>query len=120
MMRRPIVIKSRLVPKRFCVNLLGTLWMRDPSWLSDKLVNHERIHTAQMRELLFVGFYIIYVLEWLVRLVIERNFDRAYRAISCEQEAYAHGDNLDYLARRCHFAQWRGLGGQNPGRHKKK
>lgn len=104
---RPIVVRSRLVPRRFCVNLFGTLWMRDPSWINATLINHERIHTAQMRELLFIPFYIIYVLEWLVRLLIERDFDRAYRSISFEREAYANGSDPGYLSRRRHFSQWR-------------
>ena len=105
--RNPIVVKSRLAPKRYCVNLFGTLWMRDPTWLDDKVINHERIHTAQMRELFVIPFYILYVIEWLFRLAVERNFDRAYRSISFEREAYAHGNDLDYLNRRKHFAQWR-------------
>ena len=81
--------------------------MRDPTWLDDKVINHERIHTAQMRELFVIPFYILYVIEWLFRLAVERNFDRAYRSISFEREAYAHGNDLDYLNRRKHFAQWR-------------
>ena len=105
--RNPIVVKSRLAPKRYCVNLFGTLWVRDPTWLDEKVINHERIHTAQMRELFVIPFYILYVIEWLFRLAVERNFDRAYRSISFEREAYAHGNDLDYLNRRKHFAQWR-------------
>ena len=101
------IIQSKLVPKRFCINLFGTIWTRDSRRVSEKIINHERIHTAQQRELLFVPFYVLYVVEWVVRLVKERDFDAAYRSISFEREAYAHGDNMNYLASRKMYAQWR-------------
>ena len=94
------------MPKGICINLFGTFWARDTRWIDRYVVNHERIHTAQMRELLFIPFYIIYVLEWLVRLVQYRNWNTAYRNISFEREAYANGDDLSYLPRRSLFA-WR-------------
>lgn len=103
-MKKPIVIQSRLVPKGICINLFGTYWAKDTGWIDQKVVNHERIHTAQMKELLFVPFYMLYVLEWLVRLAQYRNRDSAYRNISFEREAYSNGDDLDYLQRRHRFA----------------
>ena len=104
LMKKPIIIRSRIVPKGICINLFGTFWARDTRWIDRFVVNHERIHTAQMRELLFVPFYIVYLLEWLVRLVQYHNWDRAYRNISFEREAYTNGKDLTYLHRRRHFA----------------
>lgn len=104
---KPLIVRCPLVAKHFCVNIFGTLWARDTSWLSATVINHERIHTAQMRELLFVPFYIIYGVEWLWRLVQHRHWYKAYMAISFEREAYRHSGDLDYLPRRRHFAQWR-------------
>lgn len=101
------IIVCKYVPKRFCINLLNTIWTRDASWIDECVVNHERIHTAQQKELAFVGFYVIYVLEWLLRLAQYRDRDKAYRNISFEREAYAHGNNLSYLKTRKHYAQWR-------------
>lgn len=101
------VIVWRLVPKHYCINLFGTVWTRSAGWIDRYMINHERIHSAQMRELLWVPFYMLYFLEWLVRLVQFRNFDRAYRSISFEREAYGYARDLDYLTRRRHFAQWR-------------
>lgn len=101
-----MVVKCRLIPKGICVNLFGSYWARDISWIDKYVINHERIHTAQQRELLFVPFYILYVIEWLVRLVQFRNRHEAYMNISFEREAYANGDNLDYLPNRKLFA-WR-------------
>lgn len=103
-MKRPLIIKSILVPKKYCLNLFGTIWTRDPSWIDRYVINHERIHTAQQRELLFVPFYILYIIEWLIRLLIYRNHDAAYRNISFEREAYTHGHDLDYLSNRRHFS----------------
>lgn len=103
-MKKPVIIRSNIVPKGICINIFGTFWARDTRWIDRYVVNHERIHTAQMRELLFIPFYVVYVLEWLVRMVQFRNWDKAYRNISFEREAYANGDNLDYLNHRRAYA----------------
>lgn len=101
------IIKCRAIPRQFAVNLFGTIWVRDPSWIDKKVINHERIHSAQQRELLWLPFYLLYFLEWLVRLIICRNFDKAYRSISFEKEAYTHDHDLEYLKHRKSFSQWR-------------
>lgn len=85
------------------MNLLGVLFVHHGVYLSNELINHERIHTAQQREMLFVFFYIFYMIEWLVRLPMRGN---AYRNISFEREAYANQRNLDYLKSRPLYA-WR-------------
>lgn len=105
--RSPLVIRTVLVPKRFCVNVFGMILTRNPDKVSPRVVNHERIHTAQMRELLFVGFYILYFFEWLFRLLQTRQWYTAYMVISFEREAYANDSNPGYLASRHHYAQWR-------------
>lgn len=92
------------MPKGICLNLFGTFWVRDPSWINKYVVNHERIHTAQQREMLFVPFYIVYVLEWIVRLIRYRNFHKAYMNISFEREAYSNDRDLGYLRRRPFYA----------------
>lgn len=104
MRSRPIIVKSRLAPKGYCVNIFGTLWARDTSWIDKKVINHERIHTAQMRELLYIPFYLLYVAEWVIRLAWYRNSRKAYKNISFEREAYANGDDLSYRKRRKHYS----------------
>lgn len=91
------------------MNLFGTLWARDTSWIDKYVVNHERIHTAQQRELLFVPFYVAYVIEWIVRCVQFRNWHRAYMNISFEREAYMHSRDLTYLLHRPPYAWQRFL-----------
>lgn len=104
LMTKPVIIKSKLVPKHTCVNLFGTLWTRDKSWIDKYVINHERIHTRQQQELLFIPFYLIYILEWIFRLFQYRNHHEAYMNISFEREAYKHGHNLNYLQDRKLFA----------------
>ncbi len=91
----------------FCLNLFGFYLSRDTGWIDRYVVNHERIHDAQQRELLWIPFYILYVMEWIVRLFQYGNFDRAYRNISFEREAYSNDRDLNYLDRRKSFSQWR-------------
>lgn len=80
--------KCRLMRKGFCINLFGTVWSRETDWIDSNVINHEQIHSAQMKELLYVPFYIWYVIEWLFRLLQYRDADKAYRNISFEREAY--------------------------------
>ena len=35
----------------------------------DILINHEKIHLRQQKELLIIPFYILYLLEWSVRTI---------------------------------------------------
>ena len=71
--------------------------------LSPEELNHERIHTAQQRELLFLPFFLWYAAEWLVLVVHYRNRMEAYYRIRFEREAYRHQAEPDYLARRRHY-----------------
>lgn len=99
-----MIVKCKFIPKGICVNLFGTFWARDTSWIDRYVINHERIHTAQQRELLYIPFYVIYLVEWLFRLLQFRNQHKAYMNISFEREAYAHGHDLTYLPRRRNYA----------------
>jgi len=44
---------------------MGIIVCRTETRLTPDLILHERIHTRQMQETLFVGFYLWYVIEWL-------------------------------------------------------
>lgn len=108
-----MIIRCRLIPKGYCVNLFGTFWARDTDWIDRYVINHERIHTAQQRELLFVPFYVLYLTEWLIRLIQYRHWKTAYYNISFEREAYTHGRNLHYIQNRKHFSWLRHLYSHN-------
>lgn len=91
----------------FAINLFGVLFVRKSGEgkVTEIDINHEQIHTAQMKELLYIFFYIIYFLEWIYRLIFHTK--TAYRGISFEEEAYKYQRDLNYLKTRKHFAQWR-------------
>lgn len=61
------------------------------------LINHEKIHLQQQRELLVIPFYVLYILEWLIRTAIYLDAYRAYQNLSFEREAFAHEKDLTYL-----------------------
>lgn len=92
------------LPGFTAINLFGVVFVRRGVCVSRMLLNHELIHTCQQRELLYVGFYVWYVLEWLWHLVRLRDAHRAYHAISMEREAYRYQHDLMYVARRPRFA----------------
>lgn len=98
------VVVNNLIPfKGFkCINLFGVLFVREGSYMGEVDFNHERIHTAQMKEMLYVFFYLWYLVEWAVRLFGKGN---AYRNISFEREAYGHAKDLYYLKHRKRF-EW--------------
>jgi hypothetical protein len=101
------VISSTFLPfKGFtAINLFGIIVVRKEYLpLTKRIINHEAIHTHQIKELLFVGFYVWYLTEWIVRLIYYRNFKKAYRAVCFEQEAFSHDIDLDYLHNRERFA----------------
>lgn len=101
------VIVNRYVPFRGfkCVNLFGVLFVRDGCLMSAVDYNHEAIHTAQMKELLYVPFYLLYIAEWLCRLIRFRDGRKAYRAISHEAEAYENQADMNYLNKRKPYNQ---------------
>lgn len=83
------------------INLFGVLFVRKRCTMSDTDLNHEAIHTAQMKEMWYVFFYLWYLIEWVIRLFKKGN---AYRNISFEQEAYDNQSWLKYLENRPRFA----------------
>ncbi len=98
-----IIIRNSLLPfgKFTAMNIFGIMLCRKNAVITQETINHERIHTAQLIETGFIGFYVWYVIEWLVKLPFRGN---AYRKISFEREAYDHMDDLDYLSHRKHYA----------------
>lgn len=50
------------------INIFGVLFVRERANIDAKTINHEEIHTAQMKEMLYIFFYLWYIVEWIVRL----------------------------------------------------
>lgn len=72
------IIYNNILPfKGFkAINLFGVLFARKGANITQTTINHESIHTEQMKELLYLLFYIWYIIEWLIRLFLKGN---AYR-----------------------------------------
>ena len=86
------IVYNNIIPFRGfkAINLLGVLFARKSyKPLKATSIRHERIHTKQMINLLFVGFYVWYVLEWALK-----GFN--YDAISFERQAYANQDDENF------------------------
>lgn len=71
--------------------------------------NHESIHQAQSRDfgLGFCGyfiFYILYLLEWILKLPWALFGYKPYYSISFEQEAHTRDCDYNYLEKRKRFA----------------
>lgn len=97
------VIENNIIPLPGfkAMNLFGLiLFVRKGARMSEKDMNHEEIHSAQWRELLYIGFLLWYGIEYIIRLFQYADVHDAYRNISLEREAYANQDNLFYLKNR--------------------
>jgi hypothetical protein len=82
--------------------LFGILFVRGNAVIDDTTLRHEGIHVRQMRELLYLPFYILYLVEWLAKLPFYGA--KAYRSISFEREAYDNQACLGYPSVRRPFA----------------
>ena len=103
------IIRNKIIPfKGFkAINLFGILFVRGESVITNRVLSHESIHTAQMKELWYIGFYILYLMEFLYKLIKLRNAHEAYRNISFEKEAYKFEGYLSYLKERERFTMWK-------------
>ena len=91
-------IKNRRFPKKGfrAITLYPFVFYKGE--LPQETINHESIHGRQQKELLIIGFYMAYVIEWLFE---------EYRTICFEEEARAHQYDDNYLNNRKWFAMWR-------------
>ena len=97
-----LIVSKYLIPKGFRgLTLFPFVILRDFLDKENKvLLNHEKIHIRQQLELLILPFFLLYFLEYLIRLLQFKDRNKAYRNISFEREAYQNESNLDYLQTR--------------------
>ena len=67
--------------------------------------NHELTHWEQQKEMFCLFFYLWYLGEYLIKLIMFMNHRKAYRGIGFEQEAKEYERDLGYLSTRKPF-QW--------------
>jgi hypothetical protein len=90
------IIGITLAP--FGVYLRDDIFDRMPS----KTINHESIHWEQQLEMLIIPFYIWYIIEWILKLLVYGN--AAYENLSFEREAYENDMDPEYLKNRKMYA----------------
>lgn len=97
-----ILIYRHIVPKGYLgITLFPFVFLKSSDLKHRKfLINHENIHLRQQLELLVIPFYLIYLVEFFIRLIKYRNWKLAYKNISFEREAYRNEHDISYLDRR--------------------
>lgn len=103
------VIKNSIIPFGYAkyINICGIIFTKSNNLkLSKREETHEGTHTLQGKYLLWIFFYLIYTIEWVIKIIpalfseSRGNFgvfQYAYRSISFEQVAYYNQYNEDYL-----------------------
>ena len=84
-----------------------TLWpfgiyFRHPEVVSERDIRHERIHWLQQREMLYIGFYLWYLIEWFIKMILPTV--GAYKDLSFEREEKINEKDVDYLSSRKHYS----------------
>ena len=99
------IVYNKIIPfgANKLINLFGVVFTKSKH-LTTTDINHEAIHTAQLRETLYIFFYIWYAIEFLIRWFGNKfNWKKAYKNIWFEQEAYFFEGHTDYLSYRKHY-----------------
>ena len=99
-----MILVTRFVPYSAIALYPFILIKRSELWDNAELIHHEKIHHRQQLELLLVGFYILYGINYLFNLLRYRTHYKAYREIIFEREAFAMDKDLNYLKSRKMFA----------------
>jgi hypothetical protein len=97
-----IIIYKYLIPKNYsAIALFPFIVIKDGfDKKNSVLINHEKIHLRQQVELLILPFYLLYILDYFIKIIRYKDKNKAYRNIVFEREAYAHEKNSTYLDSR--------------------
>lgn len=97
-----VIVSRYLIPKGFTgITLFPFIIVSNLDLkLNRVMINHEKIHIRQQMELLVLPFFMWYGVEFLIKWVIYKDKNVAYRNISFEREAYANEKDLNYLKQR--------------------
>ena len=97
-----LIVSKYLIPKGYAgMTVFPFIFLKEKQYLDNKVtINHEKIHIRQQLELLILPFYIWYFGNLFYNYIKFKNFQKAYRNIIFEREAYANEKDLDYLKSR--------------------
>lgn len=118
------LIYSKILPFSgfYCMNLFGYLIRREKyrnTPISRTTLNHETIHALQSEDFIpnpknsdfkrilgYLIFYLIYIIEWIFKVICNIFYwkIRAYRSISFEIEAYNNQYDYEYQDKRERWA----------------
>ena len=105
-----IVVRNKLsgliLPGRFPALCIWPFVFIKPetTMTTANILKHEKIHARQQLEMGWIFFFLWYLIEFLIRFTIHRNFMRAYHNLSHEREAYEHDQDAEYLEKRKSYA----------------
>jgi hypothetical protein len=101
-----ILISKYIVPQGYLGIALFPFMILKNGKLKENifLINHEKIHLSQQIELLVIPFFMLYIIEFIVRLIQYKQWNLAYKNISFEREAYRNEKDLNYLKSRSLFS----------------
>jgi len=96
-----IIVSKKIVPKGYAGITLFPfgIFVNNEKYLNNvTTINHEKIHWEQQKETIGIIFYLLYIIEWLIKNLIYGK--KSYRNLSSEREAYHNEKNLNYLKTR--------------------
>lgn len=107
------IIKNKFIPFKGykLMNFFGIIFQRNDTVVTMTEYNHEKIHLKQMQEMLWIGFYLWYAIEYLCIMLSckwNKQSDR-YHDVSFEEEAHNNDKNLNYCKERKHYAWFKYL-----------
>lgn len=105
------LIYNKIIPfKGFvAINLFGLIFVRKEKkayiennyYAKSVLLNHELVHTVQYKELLYVFYLPLYILNYVINLFVYKfSFSKAYKNICFEREAFKYEHSDYYLEQR--------------------
>lgn len=84
-----IIRNSILPPKGFKgITILNMIFVHKNAVITEQFIRHETIHWEQQKEMLIVFFYLWYAIEYIIRLIVYRSHNKAYKSVMFEKEAY--------------------------------
>ena len=97
-----VIVSRYLIPKGFRgITLFPFIMVSEMNLKQNEImICHEKVHIRQQIELLVLPFFIWYGIEFLIRYLICKDKNKAYRNISFEREAYENEKDLNYLKQR--------------------
>ena len=101
------IVENNILPFKGykALSLLNYILIRKGVKLTPEDIQHEEIHWEQQKELLIIGFYLLYGLQFCWEFIRNKaRWKKAYRGVAFEREAYTNENVEDYIKKRKHFA----------------